>query len=165
MPPAKYDPEVSEKVTSHLLGKSITLCYQCGICTGICPSSKLTALRTRELIHRASLGQKEILKSKDLWLCTVCYTCYEHCHLGVKVPDALIILRNIATELGNIPEHFKNVGKLFINTGFAFPFSKFTDKMRMEFALAQIRTNQNLVKEIQKLARLTGFDKLIEDKK
>ena len=73
-------------------------CIQCGTCSSVCPSGQRTAFRTREIIRKAILGLKnEVLSSPDLWLCTTCYTCLERCPRQIKVTDAILIMRNMAS--------------------------------------------------------------------
>ena len=85
-------------------GKTINLCFQCGTCSGICPVGRLVPLRTRRLIRKALLGLKEkAITSEDLWLCMVCYRCYERCPRGVNIPSVILAIRDQAVSMGILP--------------------------------------------------------------
>jgi Fe-S oxidoreductase len=74
------------------------LCYQCGVCTAICPWGMVRneTLNVRTLIRKAQLG----LPNGDpkLWLCTTCAQCEAYCPRGVDITDVLRGLRTIAWE-------------------------------------------------------------------
>jgi len=62
-----------------------------------------TTFRTRRLLRRALLGLKDqVLHSDDLWLCAACYTCYDRCPRGVKIPVVISALRAVAVDEGVI---------------------------------------------------------------
>ena len=67
-----FNPEIPKRVIEtgkDILGeehlKSFQRCYQCGTCTGACPSSRITAFKTRKLI-RMILSGLEVFDSEDL---------------------------------------------------------------------------------------------------
>ena len=70
--------------------KAIGSCFQCGTCTGGCPSGRRTAIRTRKIIRNALLNMDEVLNDIDIWLCTTCYTCFERCPRSVPITDIII---------------------------------------------------------------------------
>ena len=87
------DPDFAQSVIDAG-GKTLDLCYQCGTCTGSCPSGRTTAFRTRQLIRKAQLGLKDdILPSEELWMCTTCYSCVERCPRDVDIVDIIILMR------------------------------------------------------------------------
>lgn len=147
-------------------GDTLNLCIQCGTCTGSCPSSKITALRTRKLIRKAQLGlEDEIFSTDDLWQCTTCYRCYERCPRGVDVPSIIIILRNMAVKRGDLAEaHQKNAGYI-INTGHIISFGKKQEAMRKKVGLdptpPTTLSSEKALKEVKAIVKKTGFDKLI----
>jgi len=76
-------------------------CFQCGTCTASCVMGPYTTFRTRRLLRRALLGLKnQVLYSDDLWLCAACYTCYDRCPRGVKIPVVISALRALAVDEG-----------------------------------------------------------------
>ena len=85
------------------------LCYQCGVCTAVCPWGKVRQehLSVRTLIRQAQLGLFEngegaILPGEqehlDLWLCTTCAQCQAYCPRGVDINRVMRALRSIAWE-------------------------------------------------------------------
>lgn len=89
---------------SRISGESVKSCFQCGTCTGTCPSGRLTSLRTRATIRKAILGlKKQVLSSPAIWECMICFKCQEQCPRGVNIPAAILALRNLAVREGFPP--------------------------------------------------------------
>ncbi|MFX1602700.1 MAG: 4Fe-4S dicluster domain-containing protein, partial [Promethearchaeota archaeon] len=115
-PPNVYDPAKRDAEIIQVLkyaGFEPNACMQCGMCTASCLSGRWTSMRTRNIVWRAAQGDASILEDPDIWLCTTCYNCYDRCPRDLKVTDAIIELRNLATKRGFIhPRHRKTVGIL-----------------------------------------------------
>jgi len=147
-------------------GKTLDLCYQCGTCTGSCPSGRTTAFRTRQLIRKAQLGLKDdILPSEDLWMCTTCYSCVERCPRDVEIVDIIILMRNMAVQKGYMSEDHKKVGRSMINSGHTVPASDKLRALRVSMGLSAdppttIADPQALA-DFNKIMARTGFVKLI----
>jgi len=62
---------------------SIYTCYQCGLCTGICPKRLVTRYSPRRDLEKTLLAQKGI----DLWSCLTCGHCSQYCPQGVGYLD------------------------------------------------------------------------------
>lgn len=92
-----------------LTGGAANLCYQCGVCTAICPWGlvKPDALSVREFIRYAQLGLQ--VASEFLWLCTTCGQCEDSCPRGVKVSDVFRGLRAIAWEQRKVEKGLPSV--------------------------------------------------------
>ena len=144
----------------------IGACYQCGTCTGGCPSGRRTALRTRALIRRALIGDETIFEDDDLWLCSTCYTCYERCPRNVPVTDVIILLRNMATERGFIKPSHKNLTHFLAKSGHGVPGDQKWYDLRAAYGLAPrpptAQSDPKFVEEIQKIYESTGFGKIID---
>jgi len=89
------------------------LCYQCGVCTAICPwgSVRQEHLSVRKLIRQAQLGlygngDGAILPAEqehlNLWLCTTCAQCQAYCPRGVDISRIIRALRSLAWERRNV---------------------------------------------------------------
>ncbi|MHA1733189.1 MAG: CoB--CoM heterodisulfide reductase subunit C [Promethearchaeota archaeon] len=143
----------------------VAACYQCGTCTGGCPSGRRTAIRTRTIIRRALIGDETILEDDDLWLCSTCYTCYERCPRNVPVTDVIILLRNIATERGFIKPSHKNLTHFLGKTGHGVPGDQKWYDLREAYGLqARPPTTQSdpkYVEEIKTIYKSTGFGKIV----
>ena len=113
------------------------------------------------------LGLKDaVLSGKDVWLCTVCYTCQERCPTGVDVTELMIALRNLASKADYAPTPFKSVLKSLFETGHEFPFTGFTRKLRVESGLDEkppLAINiPEALEEVQKLMKLAGASRILE---
>jgi Fe-S oxidoreductase len=84
--------EIREELID-LTGGAAAACFQCGVCTAICPWSEIREepFDVRSLIRRVQLGIKE--EQDDLWLCTTCGTCEASCPRGVDVTEVIRAMR------------------------------------------------------------------------
>lgn len=159
------NPEFTKKVIESG-GETLPLCFQCGTCTGSCPSGRLTAFRVRKLFRMAQLGMKDkILPSDELWHCTTCYTCFERCPRGVNTVDIIFTLRNLAVREGYMAEaHKKNAGFLY-NVGHLVPLAPEYREKRKAIGLTEVPptvlASKESLEQVQKLLEATGFNKLI----
>ncbi len=81
---------------NQLTGNAATLCYQCGVCTAICPWGLVgqEPLSVHLILRRAQLGLQQ--GNENLWLCTTCGQCQITCPRGVDISDVFRGLRTIA---------------------------------------------------------------------
>lgn len=81
--------------------KRLVVCYQCGTCSGSCPTAPAMDYNPRHILHMLRLGLGErVLKSQAIWLCTACHSCTARCPREIKITDAMIGLRRIAVDRG-----------------------------------------------------------------
>ena len=59
-------------------------CFQCGLCTSVCPLRKVSKYNPRGIIHSALLGHS--LNSDDLTTCLTCGQCFEGCPQEIDFP-------------------------------------------------------------------------------
>ncbi|MCK4565995.1 MAG: CoB--CoM heterodisulfide reductase subunit C [Candidatus Thorarchaeota archaeon] len=151
-------------------GPNIQNCYQCGTCSGSCPAGALTNFLVRVIIRKALLGLKEeCISAPELWYCTTCYTCTDRCPQDVKPTDVIKAIRNVAVAEGYmLPPHQKTAMKV-LETGHAVPLDKESwENLREKVGLERIPPNASrfpeAIEEIKKLAKKSGFDKLIAKK-
>ena len=159
------NPEFTRKVIDAG-GKTVNLCFQCGTCTGSCPSGRQTAFRVRKVVRRAQLGfEEDVLPSDDLWLCTTCFTCYERCPRGVEIVDVIMALRNMAVRKGYMAESHRKVAELISKTGHMVSLRDEDKALRKKLGLLDIPptvfSDPKALEEIKKMAALCGFDKLV----
>jgi heterodisulfide reductase subunit C len=169
--------EISDDITEELILDEalnfVKACFQCGTCTGSCPSGRRTAIRTRQIIRRALLGLEEVLDSDDIWLCSTCYTCYERCPRNIPVTDIIIKLRNLASRRGRMKPPHVQVTHILANTGHGVPLGIVKgepdnnwSRLRTVYGLPNIppttHSHPEAVKEIQVLMHATGFDTLVK---
>ncbi len=142
------------------------LCFQCGTCTGSCPSGRQTSYRTRKLIREAQLGLKnKILPSEELWMCTTCYACQERCPRGVDIVDLITILRNMAVKEGHMSEEHKKVARYLLQNGATIPLNDKYMDLRKKLGLSErpptTQGDKQALEDFRKILKTCGFDKLI----
>jgi len=159
------NPEFAKKVV-EAGGKTLNLCFQCGTCTGSCPSGRQTAFRTRKLVRRAQLGLKDdIMGSDDLWLCTTCYTCYERCPRGVEIVDIIMALRNMSVREGHMAPQHKKIAQLVSKSGHLVNLRDEDKALRKKLGLREtpptVLEKPDGLEQVKKICQITGFDKLV----
>ncbi len=91
------DPTIKEEVKKLPRGKHIDNCWQCGLCTAVCPvSHKNPNFNPRYFIYIVKMGYiSEIKKLKDfIYLCQGCGLCTEACPKHVD-PSGVMMALNI----------------------------------------------------------------------
>lgn len=161
----KVDPSIKQAIFDAGYER-IGACYQCGRCTGGCPSGRRTAIRTRNIIRRALIGDETIFQDDDIWLCSTCYTCFERCPRKVPVTDVIIFLRNMATERGFIKSSHKALTHYLAKSGHGVPGGDKWYDLRAKYGLqAQPPTTQSdpkYIEEVQKIYESTGFGEIVD---
>ena len=98
------------------------MCYQCGTCTGSCPSAPRSSYRIRLFMRKAILGlEEEALTDPDLWLCTTCYSCTDRCPRDLAPTDAIMAMRNLAFKRDIVPRNFLKTAQLIYQSGHGVP--------------------------------------------
>ena len=146
--------------------ESVAICFQCGTCTGACPSGRRTPYRIRGVVRRAVMGLKEDVISDDsIWMCTTCYECQERCPRGIKIVDIVKIIRNQAAQAGFMAQSHKMTGLFVTKTGHGVPINDATMALRKSVGLTELppTTHQfpEALEEVQTIVKATGFDTLI----
>lgn len=80
---------------TELSGETVTLCDQCGTCSGSCPMVAEMDLTPSELMRMVQLGQREALDSKTMWLCASCFACTVRCPRGLDLSKVAEALRQV----------------------------------------------------------------------
>jgi heterodisulfide reductase subunit C len=147
-------------------GTTLLRCFQCGTCTGSCPSGRQTAFRIRKLIRWAQLGiADKVLSSEDLWMCTTCYTCQERCPRGVEVTDIVMVMRNLAVERGFMQKQHVRIGGGLAKTGHLLPLKEPMMKARKSIGLAEtpptVLSNKKNQEVVLKIMKQTGFADMV----
>jgi len=99
-------------------GEELKLCYQCGLCTGVCPWNTVRSFPVRRIMHQAQLGVVDF-EEEDMWLCVTCRACVKRCPRGVNIIDVMKALRRGITELGiaKVPDSLRVTIKNISATG------------------------------------------------
>jgi heterodisulfide reductase subunit C len=146
--------------------ESVALCFQCGTCTGACPSGRRTPYRIRNVVRKSVMGLKEeVIADDTIWMCATCYECQERCPRGIKIVDIVKTVRNFAAQAGYMAPAHKMTGSFVIKTGHGVPINDATMALRKSVGLGELppTTHQfpEALEEVQKIFKATGFDNLI----
>ena len=146
--------------------ETVKHCFQCGTCSGSCPSGRRTPYKVRQIVRKCLLGLKEEVITDDaLWMCTTCYTCQERCLRSVKIVDIIKKARNIAAHAGYMAKPHKMTGVFVMNTGHGVPINDTVKAWRAKIGLPEIPPTTHAypeaLAEVQKICKITGFDELI----
>ena len=162
---ANRDPDfTAEFIDSGI--ETVKHCFQCGTCSGSCPSGRRTPYKVRQIVRKCLLGLKEEVITDDaLWMCTTCYTCQERCLRSVKIVEIIKKARNIAAHAGYMAKPHKMTGVFVMNTGHGVPINDATKALRAKIGLPEIPPTTHAypeaLEEVQKICKITGFDELI----
>jgi heterodisulfide reductase subunit C len=145
---------------------SVEYCFQCGTCTGGCPSGRRTPYRVRQIVRKCLMGLKdEVISDDALWMCTTCYTCQERCPREIKIVEIIKKARNEAAKAGYMAPAHKATGSFVIKTGHGVPINDATQELRKRVGLDELPPTTHsfpeALKEIQTITEATGFDDLI----
>ena len=83
-----------ERVSS-LSGQKITMCDQCGTCTGSCPMVAEMDVTPSQLMRMVQLGESDVLGAKTMWLCASCFACTVRCPRGLDLSKVAEALRQV----------------------------------------------------------------------
>ncbi|MFX1519399.1 MAG: (Fe-S)-binding protein [Promethearchaeota archaeon] len=123
---------------SLLSGQNIRMCFQCSQCTASCPVSYVDPFNIRRLIRALQFGFKEkILRSDDIWKCTMCYECYDRCPNDVNIPKIIVALRKLAIDKGLGPKAVLDAKKNIIGSSNVWGL----DEETRELAIEELKDN------------------------
>ena len=101
----RADPAFKHRVVNTPGGETFKLCYQCGTCTAQCPASPyVSLLRPNKIVELAKLGVRNHVQSNGFWMCAGCNACLKTCPQGVKLPEVMHALKNIAVQEKQVPD-------------------------------------------------------------
>ncbi len=84
-------------------GEAFKFCYECGLCDAVCPWNRVRSFSMRKIVRQATFGLTEI-ENEEIWRCTTCGRCPQHCPRGVDQVAVKVSSRRIATEYDVFPE-------------------------------------------------------------
>lgn len=83
-----------EKI-EELSGEIVTLCEQCGTCSGSCPLVTEMDLTPSHMMHKVQLGQEEVMETQVMWMCASCFTCTVRCPRDIDIARVAEALRQV----------------------------------------------------------------------
>ncbi len=63
----------------RISGRNVNLCYQCGMCTAVCPMAEYMDKKPHEIIRMIQLGDERVVGVDGVWLCASCMACVDRC--------------------------------------------------------------------------------------
>ena len=132
------------------------MCYQCGTCTGSCPSAPRSTYRIRKFMRRAVLGlENESLTDPDLWFCTTCYSCSDRCPRDILPTDVIMAMRNLAFKRDIVPVNFLKTVTAIYASGHGVPNNDVNRAAREKIGLSRDPPTTHMypeyIKGIQKI--------------
>jgi quinone-modifying oxidoreductase subunit QmoC len=99
----------------------LSVCYQCGTCTAVCPLSTADNPFPRKEMVWVQWGMKErALGNASIWLCHQCGTCNAYCPRDAKPSNVMAALRDysighyaVPAFMGRAVEHPRYLASLF----------------------------------------------------
>jgi len=163
---SEMDPRFKYEISKAPGAEKIMNCFQCATCTADCPIARFSRFyRPRRIARMVQFGLKDrLLSSDDLWLCSTCYACIDHCPQDVEVANVVRVLRNmVVKEKGMIPLVFRELASNLLKTGYVYVIPESRLKRRTEQGLPPLpRANLEV---ITRIFGVTGSTKILENVK
>jgi heterodisulfide reductase subunit C len=82
-------------------GNKVELCYHCHKCSAGCPVLVVMQYGPDKVLQMVAMDEHDlVLSSKDIWLCSGCYTCSTRCPNDIDIPAVMDALRQYAVAEG-----------------------------------------------------------------
>ncbi len=109
----------TKKMVKKISGVDIDSCLQCKKCSNGCPVVNLVDSPPSEIIRLLQLNASdEVLKSKLVWMCASCETCFSRCPMKIDMAAVMDALRIISANRTTILKNgkVKKMNKAFLNS-------------------------------------------------
>jgi heterodisulfide reductase subunit C len=155
-----FVPRFRDEIAAEPGGEHIRRCFSCSTCTAGCPVASVTdKYNPRRIIHMALLGMRDqVLASDFIWLCSVCYTCYERCPQDVRIPELMNAIRNIAVREGHVPPTFIRQMEELREHGRLLEIADYENERRERYGLPPIQETSQEVRQILNRTRPQALD-------
>jgi heterodisulfide reductase subunit C len=92
---------LKDEVAAQVGSLDPAYCFQCGVCSGSCPTRDRMEYGPRRIMHMIRLGlADQVLRSRDIWLCVSCFSCSSRCPQQVDISEVMSVLRNMSIARG-----------------------------------------------------------------
>ena len=89
---SKFMDRIAEKAPNR---GNHDLCIACGACSSACPATGIDGMDARRYLRLAALGlDDELLRSKWVWICSMCVRCTIVCPMEIDIPRLVYGVRN-----------------------------------------------------------------------
>jgi hypothetical protein len=72
----------------------------------------------------------------------------------------ITLIRNLAAEVGNRPDHFAEEARLFVDTGLSFPKTGLTKKLRKEMGLDELEVDPSSLEDLKVIVGITRLGRV-----
>ena len=108
--------EFRDEVAAQVGSLDPAYCFQCGVCSGSCPTVDRMEYGPRRIIHMIRLGlADQVLRSQDIWLCVSCASCSARCPQRVEIAEVMSVLRNLSIARGLATDEEAVFSQTFLN--------------------------------------------------
>jgi len=174
----RKDGDFLERINRIGLAEGVNVCMQCGICTSSCPAARFTGYNIRKIIDDVRRGDKRVLKSDEIWNCSLCDSCYVRCPRNVIPIVLILILRMLALQEGygwDLIAKMKRYGTDLYDEGMNLlpdtpdigaPIDLLKDRdmdnILNEMGIEKRKVSKEGIGELRKILDTTGYPKRIE---
>jgi heterodisulfide reductase subunit C len=108
-------PNTQQEIVAQIGELDLSYCFQCGVCSGSCPTVDRMEYGPRRIMHMVRLGLiDQALQSKDIWMCVSCFSCTARCPQGIQIADVMSLLRNISLAKGMAKDQEATFSRTFV---------------------------------------------------
>lgn len=140
----------------------ILKCFQCGVCTGSCPVSSITAFNPRRIAYKIVRGVERI---DEVWYCLTCHICEARCPSCVKFTEVIAKLREDSIKVKeDILGIYKEMLRQFLDNGLIVkPISTDVEAYREKRKLKQNLDREEFWRGLREIFRRTGFQNRVSE--
>jgi heterodisulfide reductase subunit C len=109
-------PNAQKEIVAQIGELDLSYCFQCGVCSGSCPTVDRMEYGPRRIMHMVRLGLiDQALQSKDIWMCVSCFSCTARCPQGIEIADVMSVLRNVSLARGVAKDQEATFSRTFVD--------------------------------------------------
>jgi heterodisulfide reductase subunit C len=113
--PLVVAPNAQQEIIAQIGELDLSYCFQCGVCSGSCPTVDRMEYGPRRMMHLVRLGLiDQALRSKDIWMCVSCFSCTARCPQGIQIADVMSVLRNLSLSKGVARDQEATFSRTFV---------------------------------------------------
>ena len=139
--------------------KAAEICLKCGVCCAVpeygCPAQYGPQFNPKNTYVYDCLGAEQPASNPNIWQCVSCHKCEEMCPYEVSPIHFIEAMKQRALEAGEAPESITGEIEQVVNTGYAFPLTANTERLRTELGLEPIQPTEDL----KRIAEATGLQR------